>query len=401
MSAFRSKSARAGLLLGTGLVIAVVVFGFRGEQVQVDTAQAVQKDLIESLREEGRTRIVHRYRLSAPVAGRVERIDLRPGDQVEAGQVLARIRPAAGALWDPGNRERLRSEAKAAASAVAQAQARLRAAASADHLAQSERERALPLVASGTLSKIDGERAEALAQQSRAQWSAARYALELAQAQQQAAAALLDQQGKNGADEAPVELRAPVAGVVLARLRESEGPVAVGETLIEVGDPASLEIEADLLSADAVRVAPGMAVQLHRWGGDAPLEASVRRVEPVGFTKISALGVEEQRVWVLSDFSSPPALWQRLGDGYRVDAEFILSRGETLTVPGGALFRRGEAWALYVIDNGRARERAVTVGRRSGLDSEILTGLQAGDTVIVHPDDRVSEGTRVVPLGKL
>lgn len=396
MSALRSPAARVGLIVAAALLAVLLAFGFRGERVPVDSAIAAQHELIESLREEGRTRIVHRYRISAPVAGQSERIELRPGDRVDAGQVVARIAPAAGVLWDAGNRDRLQSEARAAASAVQQAEQRLQAAAAADRLARNELARIAPLVRSGTLSKVDGDRAEATAQQSRAEHAAARFALDLARAQQQAASALLDQQGQDSAGG--LEVRAPVAGVVLARLRESAGPVAVGDVLLEIGDPASLEIEVDLLSADAVRVTSGMPVRLHRWGGESTLDAKVRRVEPVGFTKISALGVEEQRVWVLSDFVSPPEAWQRLGDGYRVDAEFILSAGPALVVPGGALYRRGEDWALYVIDDGRAQERRVRVGRRSGLDAEILDGVRAGETVIVHPDDRVSAGTRVQTL---
>ena len=191
---------------------------------------------------------------------------------------------------------------------------------------------------------------------------------------------------------------APVAGIVLARLRESAGPVAVAEPLLELGEPRTLEIEVDLLSSDAVRVSEGMLVRLHRWGGEGVLDARVRRVEPVGFTKISALGVEEQRVFVLCDFTSPPELWQRLGDGYRVEAEFVLSQGRALTVPSGALFRQGQEWALYTIADGRAHRQSVRIGRRGGLDTEILAGLATGTEVIVHPDDRVSEGTRVEPL---
>lgn len=395
MSALRSRAARAGLLLALLLVLAVGYFGFRGERVRVDSALASERDLVESLREEGRTRVVHRYRITAAVSGQIERVELRPGDAVAGGQVLARIQPSMGALLDPATRDRLRNEARAASSAVSQAQARLDSARAADTLARQERERIAPMVANGTLARREGDRAESAAQQARADLSAARFALELAQAQREAAQSLLSQQGKSGSAEQTIELRAPVAGVVLARLRESAGPVAIGEPLLEIGDPASLEIEVDLLSSDAVRVAPGMDVRLHRWGGEQALAARVRRVEPVGFTKISALGVEEQRVWVLCDFVSPLADWQRLGDGYRVDAEFILSSGTALTVPTGALFRRDAGWAVYAVDNDRAVERSVTVGRRSGLDAEIVQGLAAGDRVIVHPDDRVAEGTRV------
>lgn len=377
------------------LTAAVLWFGFRGDRVRVDTAQARVQELTESLREEGRTRVVHRYRIAAPVLGQVERIELRPGDAIAAGDVLARILPATGALLDPATRERLGNEARAAGSAVAQAQARVEAARAGDRLARQELERVRPMVANGTLARRDGDRAESQAQQAAAELSAARFALELARAQQDAAQSLLAQQGRSDGADNVVEVRAPVAGVVLARLRESAGPVAVGEPLLEIGDPASLEIAVDLLSADAVRVAPGMEVRLHRWGGAQPLAARVRRVEPVGFTKISALGVEEQRVWVLCDFVSPAAEWQRLGDGYRVDAEFVLSSGSALTVPSGALFRHGEGWALYRIDDQRAHLQPVRVGRRSGLDAEIADGVAQGDRVVVHPDDRVAEGTRV------
>lgn len=394
----RSRPARAGLGALVLLAGAVLFFGFRGERVAVDSAEALQRELTESLREEGRTRVVHRFLIAAPVLGQVGRIEWRPGDTVQAGQVLARIQPAAGALLDPATRERLSGEARAAGSAVAQARARIDSASAADRWARQELERVRPMVAKGTLSRRDGDQAESAARQADAELAAARFALELADAQQEAAQALLAQQGRSDGESMAVEVRAPVAGVVLARLRESAGPVAIGEPLLEIGDPASLEIAVDLLSADAVRVAPGMQVRLHRWGGDAALAARVRRVEPVGFTKISALGVEEQRVWVLCDFISPAADWQRLGDGYRVDAEFVLGSGPALSVPAGALFRHGEGWALYRIVAGRARLQVVRVGRRGGLDAEVLEGLAAGERVVVHPDDRVTEGTRVESL---
>ncbi len=398
MSALRSRAARLGSIIGIGLLLVVVAFGFRGERVRVDTATVRLQPLIESLREDGRTRVAHRWRITAPVAGNLDRIDWRPGDRVEVGQVLASIAPATGALLDPATRERLRAEARAAAAALAQAQAgRVRSSAGLK-LAQQEVDRASPLLAKGSLSAIDGERLRSRLDQARAESSAARFAEDLAAAQLAASQALLEQQGQSTGAQSPVQIVAPVAGVVLARLRESAGPVAVAEAMLELGDPGSLEIEVDLLSSDAVRVASGMRVLLHRWGGEGVLEAKVRRVEPIGFTKISALGVEEQRVWVWCDFVSPSEDWQRLGDGYRVEAEFILSSGDALTVPSGALFRRADQWAVYVVDADRAHERLVSLGRRGGLDSEILSGLTAGEVVITHPDDRVSENSRVQPL---
>jgi HlyD family secretion protein len=281
---------------------------------------------------------------------------------------------------------------------VEQAEARLRAAQAAEKLAASEAVRVQPLVAQGTLSRLDGERVQASLAQARAERTAARYARDLARAQHEAALALLDQQGQSASNGAVLEVRAPVAGLVLVRLRESAGPVAVGEALLEIGDPSSLEVAVELLSEDAVRVAPGMAVRLHRWGGAEALDARVRRVEPVGFTKVSALGVEEQRVLVIADIVSPPELWSRLGDGYRVEAEFILSSGPALTVPIGAVFRRGEGWALFVASGERSHERAVRIGRRNAQYVEIRDGIEPGTTVIVHPDDRIGEGTRIAAL---
>jgi len=398
MSALRSRPARFGLLIGAALLLAVVVFGFRGERVLVDTAPVRLQTLVESLREDGRTRVAHRWRIVSPVAGQVERIDLRPGDRVVAGQVLAIVSAATGALLDPATRERLRSESRAAAAGVAQGQARRVGSSAVLALAQQELDRAAPLVAKGTLSAIEGERLRSRLDQARAESNSAKFAQDLATAQLAASEALLAQQGQTDANQTAVEVSAPIGGVVLARLRESAGPVAVAEALLELGDPGSMEIEVDLLSSDAVRVSTGMLVRLHRWGGEGVLDARVRRIEPVGFTKISALGVEEQRVWVWCDFVSPPEQWQRLGDGYRVEAEFILSNAQALTVPSGALFRRADQWAVYVVESERARERPVRVGRRGGLDAEILEGLSVGDVVIAHPDDRVTENSRVLAL---
>lgn len=398
MSALRSPSARLGLIVALVLTIALVVFGFRPERVRVEIAPVGERELVESLREEGQTRVVHRHRISATVAGEVERIDWRPGDAVSAGTVLARVLPAAGALLDPANRERLRNESRAAGFAVQQAQARVNASVAADSLAQQELARLRPLLANGSVSVRELDRADSLARQARADLAAARFALDLAKAQAAAAESLLAQPGRSGSAEEPVAILAPVDGIVLARLRESAGPVAVGEALLEMGDPTALEVAVDLLSSDAVRIAAGMEVLLHRWGGALPLQARVRRVEPVGFTKISALGVEEQRVWVLADFESPPQEWQRLGDGYRVEAEFVLSRGRSLAVPASALFRRGDNWAVFAVRDGQAQEQAVQTGRRGGLYVEVLGGVQDGDQVVLHPDDRVRPGARVLPV---
>jgi HlyD family secretion protein len=189
---------------------------------------------------------------------------------------------------------------------------------------------------------------------------------------------------------------APVAGRVLAVPHESEGVVQPGQPLIEIGNPATLEVLVEVLSTAAVKIRPGARVLLDRWGGPGTLEGRVRVVEPAGFTKVSALGVEEQRVRVLADIVSPAEQWQSLGDGYRVEAAFVLWEGKDLLLaPTSALFRKGEGWALYVAEGGRARLRSVKVGERNGLDARILDGLKAGDQVIAHPDEKIVEGVRV------
>jgi HlyD family secretion protein len=191
-------------------------------------------------------------------------------------------------------------------------------------------------------------------------------------------------------------VRAPVGGSVLSVLHRSRGAVREGEPLLEIGDSRSLEVETDVLSSDAVRIRPGSRVRFTRWGGEGTLEGKVRTVEPAGFTKVSALGVEEQRVLVISDFVSPPGTWETMGDGYRLEAEFILWEGENvLQVPSAALFRHGEGWAVFAMDGGRARVKAVEVGERTGRGAQILSGLSEGQSVVVHPSEQVHDGVRI------
>jgi HlyD family secretion protein len=193
-----------------------------------------------------------------------------------------------------------------------------------------------------------------------------------------------------------VAVRAPVAGTVLKIAHKSEGTVSTGQPLMEIGDPAALEVEVDVLSADAVRLHPGTRVVFERWGGEGALEGVVRVIEPAGFTKVSALGVEEQRVWVVVAFTSPATQWARLGDGYRVEASFVLWEGlDVLQIPAGALFRDGDGWAVYAVAQGQASKRLVKVGQRTGLRAEILSGIQVGERVINHPDDRIRDGVAV------
>ncbi len=390
--------ATIGVLATAAVVAAGLAIGFMPRAVPVDVAEVKRAPLAVTVEEEGKTRVTERYQVSAPVAGYVRRIGLDAGDAVKAGQVLAVIEPARSVALDPRTRAQAQAQASAARAALAAAEENARAAAAAAQLAQQERVRAESLRQSNFVSAqaldaaITAEtRARAAEQAAQHAVRVARFDLEAAQAAVASTARLRD----GGAAE-QVEVRAPLASHVLKQLQESEGAVAAGQPLLEIGDPASLEVE--VLSTHAVKIAPGSKVVLDRWGGAEAVEGRVRVVEPSGFTKISALGVEEQRVRVIVDFASPREAWARLGDGYRVEARFVLWEGQdVLQLPTSALFRRGEGWAAFVIDGRRARMKQVEIGQRAGLATEVVSGLAAGDQVVAHPDETIRDGGRVKP----
>lgn len=392
-------SARTFALLTFALlVIAALTFGFMPRPILVDTAVVGRGPLVVTVEEEGRTRVIDRYVLSAPVAGFARRIELDVGDQVSKGDVLLELEPLRSDVLDP--RRRAEAEARVQASSAARAGASQNvAAARADaEFAARELARKEQLRADSTISEDDLDRARARARSAAANLRSAEFAVDVAQHELEAAETALAYSGA-ATGEGPQEMVAvnsPVDGRVLAVIRESEGVVDSGQSLIEIGDPAALEVEVDVLSADAVKIEPGARVEFHRWGGEEPLNGVVRVVEPTGFTKISALGVEEQRVLVISDIVSPRADWARLGDGYRVEAAFILWQDDdVLKTPSSALFRQGNDWAAYVVEDGRARLRRVDIGRRSGLEVQVLDGLAPDERVIVHPGDDVTDDVRV------
>lgn len=384
-------------LLALG-VAGLVALGLRPAPVTVELARAVEAPLTVSFTEEGMTRLRERWQLSAPVAGTLARVALEVGDPVEAGQPLLTLHPAEGALLDQASRARIGAEARAATAERDAARDRQQAAEAVLTLARSESARIERLQADGLVSAAERDRAQSLALQAAAERAAAAAMVSAATARIEAAEALLARGA--GQSAAPIVLAAPIGGVVLARPIESEAPVSAGQPLLELGDPATLELVIELLSSDAVQVQPGMAVRVHRWGGAVALAATVRRVEPVGFTKISALGVEEQRVRVRAELTSPREQWQSLGDGYRIEAEFILADlPKALTLPRGALIRHGAGWAVYVEVDGVAALRPVEIGRQSALSVEVLGGVAAGEAVVLHPDDRVQQGSRLRGTG--
>jgi HlyD family secretion protein len=395
----------SGRFKGLFIVAAVVglglLWGFWPRPVQVETAEAQRRLLQVAVEEEGRTRVKDRYMLHAPVAGYLRRVELDVGDAVAAGAPLALLEPLRPVALDPRARAEAEARVAGARSALARAASTARQAQAEADLAADEFQRREELLAQNLVSRSEFDQARGRMRAMEAAARAAQSAIEVARQDLEAALATLRYSAAAEGDE-PFEIvavRSPVAGRVLKLVQESAGVVAAGQLLLEVGDPRQLEVEVEVLSRDAVRIAPGGRVQFERWGGDEVLEGEVRTVEPTGFTKFSALGVEEQRVLVIADLRSSPEAWQRLGDGYRVEAKFIVwEREDALVVPASALFRRDDGWAVFVVEQGRARLREVALGQGSGLLTEVVAGLAAGDVVIVHPDDAVDDGVRVEPF---
>lgn len=379
-------------------IVSGIGYALRPKAVPVDTAKVVRGRLAVTVDEEGKTRVKDRFTVSSPVAGIAGRIDLDVGDRVSRGQSLVSIAPAPPPFLDRRRQETAQARVDAAKAALEAARERERADAAREAYARAAFQRTAKLKQAGFASQDALEAAESRAVQEAATLRSSRFAVQVAESELEAARAeLLSSMPKGSRNPGErVAIRAPVGGSVLSVPHESEGAVQEGEPLIVIGDPRSLEVEVDVLSADAVRIRPGQQVRFTRWGGEGTLEGKVRTVEPAGFTKISALGVEEQRVLVIADIASPRKQWSGLGDGYRLEASFLLWEGEeVLQVPSGALFRQGEGWAAFVVEKGKARVRSIQVGKRNGLSAEVLSGLSEGDSVIVHPSTQVRDGTRV------
>ena len=378
------------------LVLGLVAVALWPEAELVDVGVVERGVVRETLQAEGRTRVRERYAIAAPLAAVARRLELEPGDAVEAGQVVAVL----DALPAPPLDARARAEAEArvgaAESAVAAAEEELHALEVVARQAGAEATRFAQLLGDGQVTVEASEQAESAALRAERVVAAARYRVATGKHELEAARAVLAFDSRSDTQAAVLELRAPAAGLLLRRFYESARPVAPGEVLLEIGDASALEVEVDVLSADAVRITEGMTVELVRWGNDAPLVARVRRIEPGGFTKFSALGVEEQRVWVILDFVDPPPEARRLGDAYRVHARFLLRVAEdVLHAPSSAIFRHESGHAAFTIAEGRAQRVEVELGIVGGGSTEIRSGLEEGAPVIVHPARELEDGVRV------
>ncbi len=394
------KRRRWWILTGA-VVLAVLILALRPQPVQVEVAPVGRGLFVQTIDEDGKTRVRERYTVSAPLEGNLERIHLKAGDPVEAGMVLAVIQPKVPALLDVRTEQELKERLGAAAATKQRARATLERAQDALSQAKADYERTKALAAGGIVAPARRERDELAVKLAPKDLLPPNFEDQVADHQvEKARAALLRAQTAtkdNSTADRRWEIRSPVLGRVLRVFQESEGVVTMGTSLLELADLSELEIIVDVLTTDAVQIQPGAQVWLERWGGSQAVEGRVRLVEPSAFTKISALGVEEQRVNVVIDVVMPNEQWKAVGDGYRVDARIVVFRqDDAVKVPTGALFRDGEEWAVFVVADGHAQKRHVQLGRRSGLEAVVGKGIVPGEYVIVYPSDAVHDGVRLV-----
>ena len=388
------KAVYAGV--GAALAVALAAWVLQPRPVVVEVGLVTKGPFEQVVADDGRTRVRDRYVVSAPLAARVERITLRAGDPVERGAVVAWLTPVAPPLLDARTEREMRSRIAAVESIAMRARAeRLRAEAQRDQ-ARADRDRSTKLASEGFVSPTAREQSELALRTAERAVESAVFAEDAARHDLEQARATLARYQQGGPGEGRWKVVAPVSGAVLKVLQESESVVAMGAPLVEIADPRSLEAVVDILSQEAVAVRPGMAATLDIGQGVAPLSARVRLVEPAAFTKISALGVEEQRVNAVLDFTDSLQRVQTVGDGFRVDARIVTRRVEDgVKVPVGALFRDEGGWALFAIDGRRAAKRAVKVAMRNGVDALVESGVQPGDRVVVYPSDSLRDGARI------
>jgi len=388
----RNKIAVA---VASALLAALVAWALRPQPIAVETAQVARGAFEQTVSDDGRTRVRERYVVSAPLAGRVERITLEPGDPVKNGQTVAALTPTAPPLIDARTTTELRQRVGAAEAQLARARAETQKAMAQLEQARADLERQKKLAGEGFVSETAREQAQLALQVAQRALEAARFAEEASRHELGQARAALKRYS-SGEPGLRWEIPSPVTGSVLKVVQKSEGAVALGAPLLELADARSLEAVVDVLSQDAVAIRPGMAARLDLGQGVPPLAARVRLVEPAAFTKVSALGVEEQRVNVILDFAEPLDKVQTIGDAFRVEASIVVYRQENaLKAPVGALFREGEQWMLFMVEGDRARKRAVRVPRRNSVEALVEDGVEPGSRVIVYPSDAVTDGSRL------
>lgn len=384
------------------IIAGLLLYGFLPPAVDVDLGSVVRGPLTVMVEEDGKTRVRERYIVSAPLAGRLLRTPLHCGDPIKANEtVVATVEASESTLLDDRARAEADFRLKAAEAHREQAKALIERARDAESITKADLSRAESLYAKKTLAEESYDAVRLKYRLASHDLRVAEFDLTIAEFERHQAQAALTRFSERPESQQQLfhhEIRAPISGRVFRVFEESATPVEVGTHLIEVGDPTDLEVVIDVLSVDAVVIKPGTNVRLSHWGGEVPLEARVRTVEPSAFTKISALGIEEQRVWIIADILTPPEERRSLGDGFRVEAGIVTWQAEdVLKVPAGALFRKGDDWAVFLVRQTRAVLQTVRIGHANNIETEILEGLSSGDQVILHPSDRIRSGALVVP----
>ena len=378
------------------VVLAAIFWTLRTPPLEVDAARVLEAPLTVTINDEGETRVRDMFVVAAPINGRLLRVDLDAGDPVIAGStIVAKIMPSQPDFLNPRSDAETRAQIQALQANVRSSASRITQADADRKLAAANFERIDALFQRGFATRTAHDAARAARDASAARLAEARGAKDAAHSELQAARARLI--GPSGTGSGKIlEIRAPESGSVLRLIHESETPIAAGTPIVEIGNPVAIEIVTDLLSRDAVRIKPGSDVLIDNWGGEQPLAGKVLRIEPFGFTKISALGVEEQRVNVILEFTDPEKARERLGHGYRVIVRIIeWSDDKVLQVPISALFRDKGQWSVFVVRNSEAKLVRVKVGRMNDEHAQILEGLEADQSVILHPSEKIENETAV------
>ncbi len=379
-------------------VLGLVVVAVLPAPVDVNAIRAEQGYFVEYVEDEGFTRLRDTYPVSAPISGYLRRVEWEEGDTVRKGDPLFVLEPMPAPSLDPRTRKQAQERVSAARAALNAARASHEARRADARFAESEYRRYQQLFESGVAPASEMDRVRSARERSRSAEREAEAAVEMARYELENARTVLEVvEGERTSDEDGVlRVRSPLEGLVLGRDRFSEGVVQAGETILTLGNLADLEVQVDLLSMDAVRVSFGTRVIIERWGEDTPLEGRVRQVAPSGFKRVSALGVDEWRAPVWVEITSPREMWASLGENFRVEARFVLWEGDDVVyVPTSAVFRVREHWNVFVVEEGRARLRSVETGRRSGLWTQILSGVRADEIVVTHPGAHIEDGIRV------
>lgn len=406
MAPKRKRSRKVMTVAAVAIVAAALAGAFWPRAALVDMAEVHIGRMVVTVNEEGRTQVRNPYMVSSPVAGDLQRVELEAGDQVQAGAVVARMLPARPAALDVRTREQAKAAVDAAEAALRVARANVKAAQAKSDFAHSELNRIRKLVERNIVSQVQLERAQQEAEVADSQLDTVKAEVSVREAEVNNALAQLISFDDTGLAEAArqkavniptIPITSPIDGIVLQVIHQSETTLPAGEPILEIGDVENdLEVVAELLSSDAVKVEKGNRVEIANWGGEGDLEGVVSRIAPFGYTKHSALGVEEQRVETIIDFAGPDGHQSRLGHGYRVEVRIVVwEREDAVIVPSSALFRHGDDWAVFTVRDGRAMQKVVRIGQSNGVDAEVVEGLSPGDRVILFPSATLSDGMRV------